>query len=95
MTVKSQSKFLETFGTVLHGQHTSLRLLLRGIEEVFVERSSGSEDERFAAVLVVQLEDITRELQEHFEFEEKGGYFEDVQSASPFRARELPRRPGA
>lgn len=89
MTDTSQSKFLETFGTKLHDQHMRLRLLLRGIDEVFEARSSEQEGERLAFALVVLLEDLMRELHDHFEFEESGGYFGDVQDAAPYRGREL------
>jgi DnaK suppressor protein len=76
----------------LRVQHLGLRQLLQAIEETLREHRADVERESTGAAALALLGDLARELPEHFQLEERGGYFSDVIAAAPRlsgRAEEL------
>ena len=91
MSARTSSPDSPAFRDEMHSQHMRLRLLLRATDEVLSARSGQRESRLLCSALVVLLTDLSKELPEHFEFEERGGYFMDVVRVAPQMSRELDR----
>ena len=89
MSVAKTHRDWKCFEAGVQSQHLRLRVLLRGIEEIFDARSAERESESLVSALHALLTDLNAELPQHFDFEEKTGYFVDIENRAPHRSREL------